>query len=201
MIEPSEEHSGNPPRTATYSPGILANQIHGQEKYAGLIPRGSCPGSSPGPSSISLRCPLADQSCQDPAGHPGPGATARQGFRPHRPPDNPSGPRKRWPGSSPIQPGPSDPRGWPARSPCQTAITRSRYSGQPANPTHSITIGYRARNSGLPALRGTFAAALHARPRSRRVRRRIGHAQKTDVMHAKTHPPSPGLTCTESASI
>lgn len=48
-------------------------------EFAGLIPRGSCPGSSPGPSSISLRSPLADQSCQDPAGHPGPGATARQG--------------------------------------------------------------------------------------------------------------------------
>ena len=158
-------------------------------EHPGLIPRGSCPGSSPGPSSISLRSPLADLSCQDPAGHPGPGATARQGPRPHRtalltiPPG---------PGSG----APSDPRGWPARSPCQTPQLPD--PGAPAsrrNPTHSMTIGCRARNSGLPALRGTFAAALHTRPRPRQVRRRIGHAQKTDVMHARTHPPSPGHPC------
>jgi hypothetical protein len=43
LIEPSEEHSENPLRTATYSPGILANQIHSQENYAGLIPAGILP--------------------------------------------------------------------------------------------------------------------------------------------------------------
>ena len=104
--------------------------------------RGILPWFLAGSKLQSLRSLLADLGCQDPAGHPGPGATARQGSRPHRPPDNPSGPRIKCPERPPRLAG--------AVAVPNPAITRSRCSGQPANPTHSITIGCRARNSGLP---------------------------------------------------